>query len=70
MVSKNLVTYLTSALHESNIDAAQSVSIWIGTSFFTPLIGAFLADTFWGRYRTIVICLSVYSIVSATIRGY
>uniref|UniRef100_A0A0D3HAI9 Major facilitator superfamily (MFS) profile domain-containing protein n=1 Tax=Oryza barthii TaxID=65489 RepID=A0A0D3HAI9_9ORYZ len=61
-VVKNLVRYLTSVLHESNVNAARSVSTWIGTCFFTPLIGAFLADTFWGRYRTIVICLSVYTI--------
>ncbi|CAL4924184.1 unnamed protein product [Urochloa decumbens] len=59
-IAKNLVTYLTGALQESNIDAATTVSTWIGSSFFTPLIGAFLADTFWGRYWTVVIFLSVY----------
>ncbi|KXG38765.1 protein NRT1/ PTR FAMILY 8.5 [Sorghum bicolor] len=59
-IAKNLVTYLTGVLHESNVDAATTVSTWIGTSFFTPLIGAFLADTFWGRYWTIAIFLSVY----------
>lgn len=61
-ISKNLVTYLTSVLHESNIDAARNVSTWIGTTFFTPLVGAFLADTYWGRYKTIVIFLSVYAV--------
>uniref|UniRef100_A0A0E0B9M2 Major facilitator superfamily (MFS) profile domain-containing protein n=1 Tax=Oryza glumipatula TaxID=40148 RepID=A0A0E0B9M2_9ORYZ len=58
-VSKNLVTYLTSVLHESNVDAAQNVSIWIGSCFFTPLIGAFLADTYWGRYWTVVMSILV-----------
>lgn len=58
-VSKNLVTYLTSVLHESNVNAAQSVSIWIGSCFFTPLIGAFLADTYWGRYWTVVMSILV-----------
>uniref|UniRef100_A0A453A7N7 Peptide transporter PTR2 n=1 Tax=Aegilops tauschii subsp. strangulata TaxID=200361 RepID=A0A453A7N7_AEGTS len=61
-ISKNLVTYLTSVLHESNVDAARNVSTWIGTTFFTPLVGAFLADTYWGRYKTIVIFLSIYTI--------
>lgn len=61
-VAKNLVTYLTSVLHESNVDAARSVSFWIGSCFFTPLIGAFLADTYWGRYWTVVIFLSVYTV--------
>lgn len=63
-IAKNLVTYLTGALHESNVDAATAVSTWIGSSFFTPLVGAFMADTFWGRYWTVVIFLSVYVIVS------
>ncbi|KAM0921846.1 hypothetical protein ACQ4PT_006577 [Festuca glaucescens] len=72
-VARNLVTYLTTELHESNAGAARSVSAWIGTCFFTPLIGAFLADTYWGRYSTIIIFLSVYAIgmlittVSATL---
>uniref|UniRef100_A0A8R7P8T2 Peptide transporter PTR2 n=1 Tax=Triticum urartu TaxID=4572 RepID=A0A8R7P8T2_TRIUA len=61
-ISKNLVTYLTSVLDESNIDAARNVSTWIGTTFFTPLVGAFLADTYWGRYKTIVIFLSIYTV--------
>ncbi|KAF8689306.1 hypothetical protein HU200_042102 [Digitaria exilis] len=61
-IAKNLVTYLTGALHESNVDAATAVSTWIGSSFFTPLVGAFMADTFWGRYWTVVIFLSVYVI--------
>lgn len=64
-VQKNLVTFLTSVLHESNVDAARSVSTWTGTCFFTPLIGAFLADTYLGRYLTVVTFLSVYVVVSA-----
>ncbi|KAF8674873.1 hypothetical protein HU200_048007 [Digitaria exilis] len=60
-VAKNLVTYLTGDLHESNVDAARNVSTWIGTCFITPVIGAFLADTYWGRYWTLVIFLSIYT---------
>ncbi|KAM3212663.1 hypothetical protein ACQJBY_065612 [Aegilops geniculata] len=59
-VSKNLVTYLTTVLHESNVDAARNVSTWVGSCFITPVIGAFLADSYWGRYSTIAIFLSVY----------
>uniref|UniRef100_A0A0D9XH88 Uncharacterized protein n=1 Tax=Leersia perrieri TaxID=77586 RepID=A0A0D9XH88_9ORYZ len=61
-VAMNLVTYLTSVLHESNINAARSVSTWMGCCYFTPLVGAFLADTYWGRYWTIIIFLSIYII--------
>ncbi|TKW14748.1 hypothetical protein SEVIR_5G186500v4 [Setaria viridis] len=61
-IQKNLVTYLTSVLHESNVDAAKNVSTWIGSCFFTPLIGAFLADTYWGRYWTVVIFISIQAV--------
>ena len=63
-IQKNLVTYLTSVLHESNVDAAANVSTWLGSCFFTPLLGAFLADTYWGRYRTVVIFISIQAVVS------
>ncbi|WVZ52615.1 hypothetical protein U9M48_003658 [Paspalum notatum var. saurae] len=66
-ISKNLVTYLTGVIHESNVDAATTVSTWIGTSFLTPLIGAFLADTFLGRYWTVLVFLSVYTTGMATV---
>ncbi|KAG8088037.1 hypothetical protein GUJ93_ZPchr0010g8927 [Zizania palustris] len=60
-VSINLVKYLTSVMQESNVNAARSASTWFGTCFFTPLFGAFMADTYWGRYWTAVISLSVYA---------
>ncbi|XP_039826322.1 protein NRT1/ PTR FAMILY 8.3-like isoform X2 [Panicum virgatum] len=66
-VAKNLVTFLTGELHESNVDAAKNVSTWIGTCFFTPVIGAFLADTYWGKYWTLVIFLSIYTIGMLTL---
>lgn len=59
-ISKNLVTYLTNVLHESKVAAARNASAWSGACFFTPLFGAFMADTYWGRYWTIVIFLPVY----------
>ncbi|KAI4970410.1 hypothetical protein ZWY2020_001324 [Hordeum vulgare] len=60
-VSKNLITYLTTVLHESNVGAARNVSAWVGSCFLTPVIGAFLADSYWGRYLTILVFLSVYT---------
>ncbi|KAF8689309.1 hypothetical protein HU200_042105 [Digitaria exilis] len=61
-IGKNLVTFLTAELRETNVDAAKNVSTWIGSCFLTPVIGAFLADTYWGRYKTIVIFLLIYII--------
>ncbi|XP_062201147.1 protein NRT1/ PTR FAMILY 8.3-like [Phragmites australis] len=59
-ISKNLVTYLTTVLHESKVAAARNVSAWVGACFFTPVFGAFIADTYWGRYWTIVVFFPVY----------
>ncbi|CAL4932633.1 unnamed protein product [Urochloa decumbens] len=61
-IGKNLVRFLTHELHETNVDAAKNVSTWVGSCFLTPVIGAFLADTYWGRYKTIVIFLLIYTI--------
>ncbi|XP_057543726.1 protein NRT1/ PTR FAMILY 8.3-like [Amaranthus tricolor] len=54
-VNTNLVSYLTQKLHEGNVSAARIVSTWSGTCYITPLIGAFLADVYWGKYWTIAV---------------
>uniref|UniRef100_A0A0E0B750 Major facilitator superfamily (MFS) profile domain-containing protein n=1 Tax=Oryza glumipatula TaxID=40148 RepID=A0A0E0B750_9ORYZ len=59
-ISKNLVTYLTKVLHESKVNAARNSSAWSGACYLTPLFGAFLADTYWGKYRTVLTFLPVY----------
>ncbi|PON79208.1 Proton-dependent oligopeptide transporter family [Parasponia andersonii] len=51
--SRNLVTYFTNKLHRGNASAAQTVSIWQGICYLTLLIGASVADAYWGRYWTI-----------------
>ncbi|RCV43700.1 hypothetical protein SETIT_9G314800v2 [Setaria italica] len=61
-ISTNLVTYLTTVLHETKVDAARNVSAWLGACFLSPLLGAFIADTYWGRYWTIVVSAPVYII--------
>uniref|UniRef100_A0A0D9XH90 Major facilitator superfamily (MFS) profile domain-containing protein n=1 Tax=Leersia perrieri TaxID=77586 RepID=A0A0D9XH90_9ORYZ len=59
-ISKNLVTYLTKVLHESKVNAARNSSAWSGACYLTPLFGAFLADTYWGKYRTVLTFLPLY----------
>ncbi|KAF1888123.1 hypothetical protein Lal_00039163 [Lupinus albus] len=63
----NLVTYLTHKLHEGNVSAARTVSTWTGTYFITPLIGAVLADAYWGRYWTIAGFSIIYFIGMCTL---
>ncbi|KAG5000243.1 hypothetical protein JHK87_021315 [Glycine soja] len=66
-IATNLVTYLTTKLHEGNVSAARNVSIWLGTSYLTPLIGAVLGDGYWGRYWTIAVFSVVYFIGMCTL---
>ncbi|CAN6318948.1 unnamed protein product [Urochloa humidicola] len=61
-ISPNLVTYLTTVLHEKKVDAARNASAWLGACFLSPLLGAFVADTYWGRYWTIVVSVPIYVI--------
>ncbi|KAG5250073.1 protein NRT1/ PTR FAMILY [Salix suchowensis] len=51
-VGVNLVLFLTRVLGQSNADAANNVSKWTGTVYMCSLIGAFLSDSYWGRYLT------------------
>ncbi|KAK9670043.1 hypothetical protein RND81_13G172900 [Saponaria officinalis] len=66
-IAKNLVNYLTSNLHQSNVSAARNVNTWAGTCYLTPLIGAYLADAYWGRYRTIAVFSTIYFIGMCTL---
>ncbi|GLT82323.1 hypothetical protein SLE2022_007130 [Rubroshorea leprosula] len=51
-VGVNLVLFLTRVLNQHNASAANSVSKWTGTVYLCSLIGAFLSDSYWGRYFT------------------
>jgi len=62
-ICTNLVIYLSSILHKSNISAATSITIWAGASFFTPFLGALVADSYLGSYRTIFYSSLIYILV-------
>ncbi|KAF8750226.1 hypothetical protein HU200_012481 [Digitaria exilis] len=59
-ISTNLVVYLETVLHGSNLASASKVTTWFGTSYLTPIFGAIIADTFLGNYNTILVSLAVY----------
>ncbi|XP_022852215.1 protein NRT1/ PTR FAMILY 8.1-like isoform X2 [Olea europaea var. sylvestris] len=63
-MSTNLVNYLTLRLGQSNVTASNNVTNWSGTCYITPLIGAFVADSYLGRYRTIASFVFIYVIDS------
>ncbi|KAL9168899.1 hypothetical protein ABFS82_04G044800 [Erythranthe guttata] len=59
-IASNLVIYLTDKLHEGTVTSSNNVTNWIGTVWMTPLLGAYIADTYLGRYRTFIIASAVY----------
>ncbi|CAD6212268.1 unnamed protein product [Miscanthus lutarioriparius] len=60
-VGTNLVSYLTKVQKQSNVAAAGNIAFWQGTCYLTPLLGAFLADSYLGRHRTIVVSLVIFT---------
>ncbi|KAK8600122.1 hypothetical protein V6N12_049980 [Hibiscus sabdariffa] len=56
----NLVNYLQERLNQGNVAASNNVTNWSGTCYATPLIGAFLADAYLGRYWTIAVFSIIY----------
>ncbi|KAL3528308.1 hypothetical protein ACH5RR_007630 [Cinchona calisaya] len=49
----NLLIYLTSVFNMKHITATTLINIFNGTTNFATLIGAFLCDTYFGRYNTL-----------------
>lgn len=63
-VAVNMVSYLVREMHQSFPDAATHVTDWIGAAYVLTLLGAFLADAYLGRFRTIIIFSCIYAVVT------
>ncbi|MCL7026498.1 hypothetical protein MKW94_028687 [Papaver nudicaule] len=59
-ISANLITYLTGPLGQSTVTAAANVNTWVGFIWMLPVFGAFIADSFLGRFRTIIFSTLIY----------
>ncbi|XP_058729286.1 protein NRT1/ PTR FAMILY 7.3-like [Vicia villosa] len=61
-VEVNLVLFAKLVLRQSNAESANTFSTWMGTTYFFSLIGAFLSDSYLGRYLTCIIFQIVLNI--------
>lgn len=59
-ISSNLVIYMTTKLHQGTVKSSNNVTNWVGTSWLTPILGAYVADAHLGRYITFVISGAIY----------
>ncbi|CAN4112955.1 unnamed protein product [Withania somnifera] len=59
-MSTNLVVYFKTQLNQQSATASKNQSNWSGTCYVMPLLGAFLADSYLGRYWTIAIFSIIY----------
>ncbi|XP_044970190.1 protein NRT1/ PTR FAMILY 6.4-like [Hordeum vulgare subsp. vulgare] len=58
-ISMNLVTYLTGDMHLSSAKSANIVTNFMGTLNLLALLGGFIADAKFGRYRTIAVAATI-----------
>ncbi|CAN1770273.1 Protein NRT1/ PTR FAMILY 8.1 [Linum perenne] len=59
-INTNLVNYLKFQMNKRNVVAVNNVTNWSGTCYVMPLLGAFLADAYLGRYWTIATFSIIY----------
>ncbi|KAH7517423.1 hypothetical protein FEM48_Zijuj09G0061900 [Ziziphus jujuba var. spinosa] len=62
-IQSNLVSYLTRKLLEGTVTSANNVTNWSGTVWITPILGAYIADAYLGRYWTFVSASATYLLV-------
>ncbi|XP_062111725.1 protein NRT1/ PTR FAMILY 2.13-like [Humulus lupulus] len=68
----NFMVYLTTKLHMDQVSASNVMNIWGGITNFAPLIGAFISDTFAGRFWTIAVAsfASLLGMVTVTMTAW
>jgi peptide/histidine transporter 3/4 len=56
----SLVLFFQTQLDYSNEDAVNAFYLWNGAVYVTPLLGGYIADTYLGRYKTILVFALIY----------
>jgi len=62
-LSTNLIIYMTRVMHYSPAFASAQLTLFEGTAYLTPILGAWLADAAWGRFKTILVFSIIYMVV-------
>lgn len=61
-IAVNMVAYLVFEMHQSLPTAATHVSDWIGAAYVLTIFGAFMADAYLGRFKTIILFSCIYAV--------
>ena len=61
----SMILYLTRHYGMEAAAATNVILLWSAATSFTPIVGAFLADSYFGRYPTIVFGSLLSSLVSS-----
>ncbi|TVU18840.1 hypothetical protein EJB05_34955 [Eragrostis curvula] len=64
-VASNLVVYLTTELREDTVTSVRNVNNWTGAVWMTPIVGAYIADAYLGRFWTFTVSSLIYLAVSS-----
>lgn len=67
VVAAILVLYLTRKLGYDDDNATITFHGFTSLAYFFPILGAIVADSWWGRYRTILYLSIVYMIGSSIV---
>ncbi|XP_028782298.1 protein NRT1/ PTR FAMILY 5.1-like [Neltuma alba] len=61
-VASNLVNFLTTQLHEDTVSSVRNVNNWSGSVWITPILGAYIADSYLGRFWTFTVSSLIYAL--------
>lgn len=59
-IAGNLIMYLTTVVGQPVAEAAKNVNTWNGVSSLGLLLGAFFADSYFGRFKTTLLSSSIF----------
>ncbi|KAF5475274.1 hypothetical protein F2P56_007097 [Juglans regia] len=67
----NLVTYFNGVMHMEIADAANQLTNYMGTGYILSILAAALADTYIGRFKTVLVsaCLELAGLALLTIQA-